>query len=196
MGISAKLVKELSDKTGAGMMDCKKALEFCDGDIEKAVDHLRSIGIAKAEKKSGREAKEGAIYSYIHPGSKLGVLVQVNCETDFVGNTKEFKSFVKDIAMQIAASDPKAISREELDPKLIEREKAVYKEQIIQQGKPEHIAEKIIIGKMGKFYKENVLLEQEFIKDSDQNIETYIKETIGKLGENINISKFARFQLG
>jgi len=196
MGISAKLVKELRDKTGAGMMDCKKALESCDGDIEKAVDHLRSMGIAKAEKKSGREAKEGAIYSYIHPGSKLGVLVQVNCETDFVANTKEFKSFVKDIAMQIAASDPKAISREELDPKLIEREKAVYKEQIIQQGKPEHIAEKIIIGKMGKFYKENVLLEQEFIKDSDQNIETYIKETIGKLGENINISKFARFQLG
>lgn len=196
MGISAKLVKELRDKTSAGMMDCKKALEFCDGDIEKAVDHLRSIGIAKAEKKSGREAKEGAIYSYIHPGSKLGVLVQVNCETDFVANTKEFKSFVKDIAMQIAASDPRAISREELDPKLIEREKAVYKEQIIQQGKPEHIAEKIIIGKMGKFYKENVLLEQEFIKDSDQNIETYIKETIGKLGENINISKFARFQLG
>jgi elongation factor Ts len=196
MGISAKLVKELRDKTGAGMMDCKKALESCDGDIEKAVDHLRSIGIAKAEKKSGREAKEGAIYSYIHPGSKLGVLVQVNCETDFVANTKEFKSFVKDIAMQIAASDPKAISREELDPKLIEREKAVYKEQIIQQGKPEHIAEKIIIGKMGKFYKENVLLEQEFIKDSDQNIETYIKETISKLGENINISKFARFQLG
>ncbi len=196
MGISAKLVKELRDKTGAGMMDCKKALESCDGDIEKAVDHLRSIGIAKAGKKSGREAKEGAIYSYIHPGSKLGVLVQVNCETDFVANTKEFKSFVKDIAMQIAASDPKAISREELDPKLIEREKAVYKEQIIQQGKPEHIAEKIIIGKMGKFYKENVLLEQEFIKDSDQNIETYIKETIGKLGENINISKFARFQLG
>jgi len=196
MGISAKLVKELRDKTGAGMMDCKKALESCDGDIEKAVDHLRSMGIAKAEKKSGREAKEGAIYSYIHPGSKLGVLVQVNCETDFVANTKEFKSFVKDIAMQIAASDPKAISREELDPKLIEREKAVYKEQIIQQGKPEHIAEKIIIGRMGKFYKENVLLEQEFIKDSDQNIETYIKETIGKLGENINISKFARFQLG
>ena len=196
MGISAKLVKELRDKTSAGMMDCKKALEFCDGDIEKAVDHLRSIGIAKAEKKSGREAKEGAIYSYIHPGSKLGVLVQVNCETDFVANTKEFKSFVKDIAMQIAASDPKAISREELDPKLIEREKAVYKEQIIQQGKPEHIAEKIIIGKMGKFYKENVLLEQEFIKDPDQNIETYIKETISKLGENINISKFARFQLG
>ncbi len=196
MGISAKLVKELRDKTGAGMMDCKKALESCDGDIEKAVDHLRSIGIAKAEKKSGRKAKEGAIYSYIHPGSKLGVLVQVNCETDFVANTKEFKSFVKDIAMQVAASDPKAISREELDPKLIEREKAVYKEQIIQQGKPENIAEKIIIGKMGKFYKENVLLEQEFIKDSDQNIETYIKETIGKLGENINISKFARFQLG
>ncbi len=196
MGISAKLVKELRDKTGAGMMDCKKALESCDGDIEKAVDHLRSMGIAKAEKKSGRKANEGAIYSYIHPGSKLGVLVQVNCETDFVANTKEFKSFVKDIAMQIAASDPKAISREELDPKLIEREKAVYKEQIIQQGKPEHIAEKIIIGKMGKFYKENVLLEQEFIKDSDQNIETYIKETIGKLGENINISKFARFQLG
>ena len=196
MAITASQVKELRDKTGAGMMDCKKALESCDGDIEKAVDHLRSIGIAKAEKKSGRKAKEGAIYSYIHPGSKLGVLVQVNCETDFVANTKEFKSFVKDIAMQVAASDPKAISREELDPKLIEREKAVYKEQIIQQGKPENIAEKIIIGKMGKFYKENVLLEQEFIKDSDQNIETYIKETIGKLGENINISKFARFQLG
>ncbi|MEA3499772.1 MAG: translation elongation factor Ts [Candidatus Marinimicrobia bacterium] len=196
MGISAKLVKELRDKTGAGMMDCKKALESCDGDINKAVDHLRSTGIAKAEKKSGREAKEGAVYSYIHPGSKLGVLVQINCETDFVADTKEFKSFLKDIAMQIAASDPMVISREELDPKLVEREKAVYKEQIIQQGKPEHIAEKIITGKMEKYYRENVLLEQEFIKDSDQNIETYLKETIGKLGENINISKFARFQLG
>ncbi len=196
MGISAKLVKELRDKTGAGMMDCKKALESCDSDINKAVDHLRSIGIAKAEKKSNREAKEGAVYSYIHPGSKLGVLVKINCETDFVANTKEFKSFIKDIAMQIAASDPKAITREELDPKLVEREKAVYKEQIIQQGKPEHIAERIITGKMEKYYKENVLFEQEFIKDTDKNIETYVKEIIGKLGENINITKFARFQLG
>ena len=196
MGISAKLVKELRDKTGAGMMDCKKALEACDGNIEKAIDHLRSIGIAKAEKKSGREAKEGIIYSYIHPGSKLGVLVKVNCETDFVANTKEFKSFVKDIAMQIAALDPKAIDRKGIDSKIIEREKAVYKEQIIQQGKPEHIAEKIIIGKMEKYYKNNILLEQDFIKDSDKNIETYLKETISKLGENITISKYARFQLG
>ncbi len=185
MGISAKLVKELRDKTGAGMMDCKKALKSCEGDIDKAVDHLRSTGIAKAEKKSGREAKEGAIYSYIHPGSKLGVLVQINCETDFVADTKEFKSFLKDIAMQIAASNPKAISREEIDPELIKREKAVYKEQMLKQGKPENIINKIIDGKMEKFYKENVLLEQEFIKDTDKNIETYVKEMIGKLGENM-----------
>ncbi len=195
MVISAKLVKELRDKTGAGMMNCKKALETCNGDIEKAIDHLRSTGIAKAEKKSGREAKEGAIYSYIHPGSKLGVLVKVNCETDFVANTEEFKSFLKDIAMQIAAMNPKAIKREDIDSKVIDREKAVYKEQIILSGKPEHIADKIIVGKMEKFYKENSLLEQAFIKDSDINIETYLKETISKLGENISIAKFARFQL-
>jgi len=195
MVISAKLVKELRDKTGAGMMNCKKALETCNGDIEKAIDHLRSTGIAKAEKKSGREAKEGAIYSYIHPGSKLGVLVKVNCETDFVANTEEFKSFLKDIAMQIAAMNPKAIKREDIDSKVIDREKAVYKEQIILSGKPAHIADKIIVGKMEKFFKENALLEQAFIKDSDINIETYLKETISKLGENISIAKFARFQL-
>ncbi|MEA1986895.1 MAG: translation elongation factor Ts [Candidatus Marinimicrobia bacterium] len=196
MEITAKLVKELRDKTGAGMMDCKKALKKSEGDIEKALDNLRSAGIAKAAKKSGREAKEGTIVSYIHPGSKLGALAQINCETDFVANTEEFKSFTKDIVMHIAASDPQAVSREDLDPELVERERNVYIEQMKKEGKPENIIDKIIVGKMEKFYKENVLLEQPFLKDNDKNVETVLKEMIGKLGENMNIARFSRFQLG
>ncbi|MCF7832727.1 MAG: translation elongation factor Ts [Candidatus Marinimicrobia bacterium] len=197
MQITAAIVKELRDKTGAGMMDCKKALTETNGDIDKAIDTLRARGIAKAEKKAGRSAKEGIIYSYIHPtGENLGVLVEINCETDFVAATDNFKAFAKDIAMQIAAMAPIAVKREEISAEIIEREKAVYKEQVLNEGKPEHIADRIIVGKLDKFYKENVLLEQDFFKDTDKNVETYLKETIGTLGENIAIARFARFKVG
>jgi len=196
MTITAAMVKELRDKTGAGMMDCKKALNKTDGDLDKAVDYLRAKGIAKAEKKASRAVNEGLIHAYIHQGSKLGTLVEVNCETDFVANTPDFQNFVKDVAMQIAASAPLAVTREDVDPAIIEREKAIYKEQVINEGKPEHIAEKIVTGKLEKFYKENVLLEQPFFKDPEKNVETYLKETIGKLGENIQIARFSRFVLG
>ncbi|MCD6233465.1 MAG: translation elongation factor Ts [Candidatus Marinimicrobia bacterium] len=196
MTITAAMVKELRDKTGAGMMDCKKALNKTDGDLEKAVDYLRAQGIAKAEKKASRAVNEGLIHAYIHQGSKLGTLVEVNCETDFVANTPEFQNFVKNVAMQIAASAPLAVTREDVAPAVIEREKAIYKEQVINQGKPEHIAEKIVTGKLEKFYKENVLLEQPFFKDPEKTVETYLKETIGKLGENIQIARFSRFVLG
>ena len=197
MQITAAIVKELRDKTGAGMMDCKKALTETNGDIDKAIDALRAKGIAKAEKKAGRSAKEGIIYSYIHPtGHKLGVLVEINCETDFVAATDIFVAFAKDIAMQIAAMAPIAVKREEISAEVVEREKAVYKEQVLNEGKPEHIADRIITGKLNKFFKENVLLEQEFFKDTDKTVETYLKETIGTLGENIAIARFARFKVG
>ncbi len=197
MQITAAIVKELRDKTGAGMMDCKKALTETNGDIEKAIDTLRAKGIAKAEKKAGRTAKEGIIYSYIHPtGQNLGVLVEINCETDFVAATDAFKAFAKDIAMQIAAMAPIAVKREEISTDVVEREKAIYKEQVLNEGKPEHIADRIITGKLDKFYKENVLLEQEFFKDTDITVETYLKETVGTLGENIAIARFARFKVG
>ncbi len=197
MQITAAIVKELRDKTGAGMMDCKKALAETNGDIDKAIDALRAKGIAKAEKKAGRSAKEGIIYSYIHPtGHKLGVLVEINCETDFVAATDIFVAFAKDIAMQIAAMAPIAVKREEISAEVVEREKAVYKEQVLNEGKPENIADRIITGKLNKFFKENVLLEQEFFKDTDKTVETYLKETIGTLGENIAIARFARFKVG
>ncbi len=197
MQITAATVKELRDKTGAGMMDCKKALTETNGDIDKAIDVLRAKGIAKAEKKAGRAAKEGIVYSYIHPtGHKLGVLVEINCETDFVAATDDFTAFAKDIAMQIAAMSPIAVKRENVPAELVEREKAVYKEQVLNEGKPEHIADRIITGKLEKFFKENVLLEQEFFKDTDKTVETYLKETIGTLGENIEIARFARYKVG
>lgn len=194
--ITAEMVKQLRERTGAGMMDCKKALIQTDGDFEKAIDYLRAQGIAKAEKKASRAVNEGLIYAYIHYSNKLGAMVEVNCETDFVANTKEFQEFVKNVAMQIAASAPLAVSRDEIDPKIIEREKAIYKEQVLREGKPENIADKIVNGKLEKFYKENVLLEQPFFKDPERTIEIYLKETIGKLGENIQIARFARFALG
>ena len=196
MTITAALVKELREKTGAGMMDCKNALNKTNGDLEKAVDYLRAQGIAKAEKKSSRTASDGLIWAYIHQGNKLGSLVEVNCETDFVAKTEEFQNFVKDVAMQVAASAPLAIRREDVDPGVLAREKAIYKEQIINEGKPEHIADKIVTGKLERFYKDNVLLEQVFFKDPEKTIEIYLKETIGKLGENIQIARFSRFVLG
>ena len=196
MAISAADVKTLREKTGAGMMDCKKALQETDGDIEKAIDYLRKKGIQKVEKKSGRATEQGMVTSYIHPGSRLGVLVEINCETDFVARTPDFQGFAKDIAMQIAAAKPLVVSRDEVDQPLIDREMEIYRDQAREQGKPEHVIDKMISGKMEKFYQENVLLEQPYVKDSEKTIEDYLKETIAKLGENMVIRRFVRFELG
>lgn len=178
------------------MMDCKRALEETDGDLEKAVDYLRTAGIAKAEKKTGRDTTEGVVTSYIHPGSKLGVLLEVNCETDFVVLTDGFKQFVKDIAMHIAAAAPIVVDRSQVPQDILEHEKKIYLEQARQSGKPEKILEKIVEGRIDKFLSEKVLLEQAFVKDPQTTIGDYLKETIGNLGENISITRFARFQLG
>ncbi len=194
--ISASAVKELRELSGAGMMDCKKALTEASGDLEKAIDILRKTGMAKARKKSGRSAKEGIILPYIHPGAKLGVLLEINCETDFVANTDDFKNLSKDIAMHIAASAPMSVSREEIPQETLEREKEIYADQARQSGKPENIIEKMTEGRLNKFYQENVLLEQTFVKDPDKTVSDLITETVAKLGENILISRFSRFQLG
>jgi len=194
--ISASTVKELREISGAGMMDCKKALTEASGDLEKAIDILRKTGMAKARKKSGRSAKEGIILPYIHPGAKLGVLLEINCETDFVANTDDFKNLSKDIAMHIAASAPMSVSREEIPQETLEREKEIYADQARQSGKPENIIEKMTEGRLNKFYQENVLLEQTFVKDPDKTVADLITETVAKLGENILVSRFSRFQLG
>ena len=194
--ISASVVKELREMSGAGMMDCKRALTEASGDLEKAIDILRKTGMAKAKRKSGRSAKEGIIFPYIHPGAKLGVLLEINCETDFVANTDDFKNLSKDIAMHIAASAPMSVSREEIPQETLEREKEIYADQARQSGKPENIIEKMTEGRLNKFYQENVLLEQTFVKDPDKTVADLITETVAKLGENILISRFSRFQLG
>ncbi len=196
MEITAKMVKELREKTNAGMMDCKKALTESDGDFEKAVTYLREKGIAKASSKAGREAKEGIITSYIHPGSKLGVLIEIDCETDFVARTDDFQNFAKDVAMQVAAANPVAISRDQIDSVTIEKEKEIFRHQAINDGKPEKILDKIIEGRLEKYFAETCLLEQAFVKDSDKTMEEYVKEVIAKLGENIIVRRFARFRLG
>ena len=194
--ISAAMVKELREKSGAGMMDCKKALVEAKGDLEKASEILRKKGVARAAKRAERTANEGRIEAYIHPGSKLGVLLEINCETDFVANTDDFSALARNIAMQIAASSPQFISREDVDQKTIDSEMDIYKEQARAQGKPDAILEKIATGKLDKFYSEVCLLEQPFVKDPDQTIEAYLKEAIGKLGENITIRRFTRFKIG
>jgi elongation factor Ts len=194
--ISASVVKELREMSGAGMMDCKKALTEASGDLEKAIDILRKTGIAKARKKSGRSAKEGLIFPYIHPGSKLGVLLELNCETDFVANTDDFKNLCKDISMHIAASLPMAVSRDEIPNSVLEREKEIYADQARQSGKPDEIIEKMIEGRLNKFFQESVLLEQTFVKDPDKTVNDLITDAVAKLGENIVISRFSRFQLG
>ncbi|MDZ7264517.1 MAG: translation elongation factor Ts [candidate division KSB1 bacterium] len=196
MSVSAADVKKLREITGAGIMDCKQALAETNGEIEKAIENLRKKGIAKAEKKATRETKDGIIDCYIHPGSRLGVMVEVSCETDFVAKTDDFRKFVRDIAMQVAASNPLVVKREDLAPEVIDREMNIYKSQVINQKKPEHVAEKIAQGKMEKFYQEVCLMEQSFIKDPNKTISELTKELIGKLGENIVIRRFARFQLG
>lgn len=196
MAISAEDVKKLRQKTSAGIMDCKKALTETNGDIEKAIEYLRKKGIAAAEKRVGRETKEGLIESYIHPGSRLGVLVEINCETDFVAKTEDFREFTKNVAMQVAATNPIAVTRDQLSADIIERELNIYKTQAEGQNKPQNIAEKIAQGKMEKFYQEVCLMEQSYIKDPNITIEDLLKELIGKIGENITIKRFARFELG
>ena len=196
MEINAKMVKELRDKTGAGMMDCKKALKETDGDQEKAIAFLREHGVAKAASKEGRQTAEGAIATYIHPGDKLGVMVEVNCETDFVARTDNFKTFCRDIAMHIAAANPVCVTREEADQELIAKEREMFRNEMLNEGKPEKIIDKIVDGKIEKYFSEIVLMEQPFVKDNDITIAELLKKTIGELGENMGIKRFSRFRLG
>jgi len=194
--VSAAEVKKLRDLTGAGMMDCKSALVETNGDIDKAVEYLRKKGIASAQKREGREVKEGVIMAYVHPGSRLGVLVELNCETDFVAKTEDFQKLAKDIAMQIAATNPVAINREDVPKETIEKELDIYRTQVQNQNKPENVVEKIIQGKLEKYYQEVVLTEQNFVKDPNKTVKEYLLEVSGKLGEHISIRRFVRFQLG
>ena len=194
--ITAALVKELRERTGAGMMDCKKALSATDGDLEKAIDFLREKGLAAAAKKAGRVAAEGLVEAYIHGGGRIGVLVEVNCETDFVAKTDAFKELVKDITMHIAATNPSYLKREEVPTAELEHEQAVLAEQARNEGKPEKIIEKMVAGRIEKYYKEVCLMEQPFVKDPDKTISDLITESIAKIGENISIRRFTRYQLG
>ena len=196
MTINAKIVKELRDKTGAGMMDCKNALKETKGDLEKAVDHLRKTGIAKAEKKRERTAKEGLVFSYIHHGGRLGVLLELNCETDFVAKTEGFSDLAHNLAMQIAATNPISIRREDIDESLLEREKAIFSDQAKESGKPENILDKIVEGRVEKFYAEACLLEQQFIKDPERKVVDLLTEAVATLGENIIINRFTRYAIG
>jgi elongation factor Ts len=196
MAISAERVKELREKTGAGMMDCKKALSETGGDIERAIDYLRQKGLSDAAKRSGRTASEGLIASYIHPGGKIGVLVEVNCESDFVARTEDFQALVKDVAMHVAAANPLYLRREDVPEDVITREKNIYAAQAKEGGKPEKIIERIVQGKLEKFFQEICLLEQPFVKDPDMNISQLISSKVAKLGENIVVRRFQRYQLG
>lgn len=195
MQITAALVKELRDKTGAGMMDCKKALQENNGELEKAIDWLREKGVASVAKKADRIASEGIIESYVH-GGRIGVIVEVNSETDFVAKNDDFKAFCKDIAMQIAAANPKYLSREEVPADVVEHEKEVLKTQALNEGKPEHIVEKMVEGRLDKFYEEICLMDQKFIKDGDKTINELLTDLAAKIGENIRIRRFTRYELG
>jgi elongation factor Ts len=196
MSVSASDVKKLRDMTGVGMMDCKKALIETNGDVEKAVEFLRKKGMASAQKREGRETKEGAITSYIHPGSRLGVLLELNCETDFVAKTDDFQNLARDIAMQIAAANPIAVERDDIPAETIEKEKEIYREQMKDQNKPQQVIDKIIQGKIEKYFQEVVLMEQAFVKDTNKTMKEYLLEMSGKLGEAMTVSRFVRFQLG
>ena len=196
MTISTSIIKELREKTGVGIMDCKAALLECDGDISKAIDHLRKKGIATAKKRGGRATSQGQVQSYIHAGGKIGVLVEANCETDFTGKTDDFTSFVKDIAIQVAATNPVAIDRERVPEDVLEKEKEIYASQAKASGKPEKVIEKIVEGKLKKFFSEACLLEQPFVKNPDITIQALLNELIAKTGENIVVRRFVRFQLG
>ncbi|UCE55644.1 MAG: translation elongation factor Ts [Desulfobacterales bacterium] len=194
--ISATLVKQLREKTGAGMMDCKKALSECDGDMDKAVDFLRKKGLATAQKRAGRAMTEGTIHSYIHMGGKLGVLVEVNCETDFVARNDEFKEFAKNIAMHIAASNPLGIRPEDVPEDIVKKEREIYQAQVAEMGKPANVIEKIVEGKLNKFFKDNCLLNQAYVRNPDITISDFLNDLIAKIGENITIKRFVRYQIG
>lgn len=194
-GVST-LVKELREKTGAGILDCQKALSETGNDVEKAIDYLRQKGLAAAQKKAGRETNQGLIHAYIHGGGKIGVLIEVNCETDFVARNEEFKAFVNDLALQIAASDPWYVRREDIPADVIEKEKSIYEAQAKEIGKPQAAWAKIVEGKLEKFYQQRCLLEQEFIKDPTVTIKDLLAQKIAKIGENMNIRRFTRYQLG
>lgn len=196
MEVNATLVKELREKTGAGMMDCKKALAETAGNLEKAVDYLRQKGLAAAAKKADRVATDGAVGAYVHPGGKIGVLVEINCETDFVARTNEFQSLLKDIAMQVAAASPRFVRREEVSAEELEKERSIYRQQALELGKPEKVIDKIVEGKMERFYSEACLLEQAFIKDPDQKVLDIVNDAALRLREKIQVRRFARFHLG
>jgi elongation factor Ts len=194
--ISAAMVKQLREKTNAGIMDCKAALKDCDGDMDKAVDFLRKKGLATAAKRAGRDASEGTVQSYIHMGGKIGAMVEVNCETDFVAKNEDFLEFARNIAMHIAAASPVALTDEDVPADVVEREMAIYRDQAKEMGKPEQMIDKIAQGKLGKFYKENCLMNQQFVRDPDKTIADYLNEMIAKTGEKMTIKRFARFQIG
>ncbi len=194
--VTAQQVKELRETTCAGMMDCKKALVETNGDMEKAIDYLREKGLAAAAKKSGRIAAEGIVESYIHAGGKIGVMIEVNCETDFVAKTPEFHSFVRDLAMQVAAANPQYLSREEVPAAILDHEREILKAQALNEGKPAKIIDKMVEGRVEKYYKENCLLEQAFIKDPDQSVTDVVNAQISKIGENIVVRRFVRYQMG
>jgi elongation factor Ts len=194
--ITSQMVKELRDKTNAGMMDCKKALTETSGDMEKAVDLLRQKGLAVAAKRAGRETREGVVESYIHAGGKLGVMVEVGCETDFVAKTDDFKAFAKNVAMHIAAANPVAVNRDDVPPEVLQREKDIYVNQALESGKPQQIAEKMVVGKVEKYLAEICLMEQKYVKNDQLSVQDLLNELVAKMGENISIKKFARFQIG
>ena len=196
MSIDAKLVKTLREKTGAGMMDCKNALVDSNGDLDKAVDYLRKSGVAKAEKKGTRDTREGLVYSYIHAGGRLGVLLELNCETDFVAKTDGFTELSHNLAMQIAATNPLSLDRESIDDEIIAREKEIFTDQAKSESKPDNIIEKMVEGRLSKFFQESCLLEQTYIKDPDKKVSDLLTETIATLGENISINRFIRFAVG
>lgn len=194
--ISAEMVKQLRDKTGAGIMDCKAALSECQGDISNAIDFLRKKGLATAAKRAGRAMTEGTVQSYIHTGGKIGVLVEVNCETDFVAKTDDFREFTKNIAMHIAATNPLGVKSEDIPEEIVNKEKEIYRAQALESGKPEKILDKIAEGKLDKFFKENCLLNQPYVRDSDITVADAINDVIAKIGENITVRRFVRFQIG
>ena len=196
MEVNAQMIKELRARTNAGVMDCKEALQEAGGDMEKAVDFLRKKGLATALKRAGRETSEGLIHSYIHTGGKIGVLVEVNCETDFVAKTDEFNTFVKNLAMHIAAARPLGIRREDIPEEVVQREQEIYRDQAVEMGKPEKILDKIVQGKMEKFYKESSLLDQQYVRDPDITIQDFIHDMVAKAGESISVRRFVRYQLG
>jgi len=196
MSVDAATVKKLRDRTGIGMMDCKRALEEAGGDMEKAVEVLRKKGIADAEKRTGRTATEGYVGSYVHSNGKIGVLVELNCETDFVARNDEFRELARNLSMQVAATNPLSVRREEIPEEAVEKERAIYAEMAKDQGKPDDIIDRIVDGKMKKFYQENCLLEQQYVKDTDLTVEQLVKEFSGKIGERVTVKRFARFAVG